>query len=136
MQRRGFTLTETLITGALFGVLLIIATMVLSMERARTRDAQRIGDMTRIASGFALLYAQKASYADAAAGCSKVGVAASSCTLGEVLPGLEAVKDPGRFSYTVSKVPDRDDFGIRFRLERRYGSLSAGPHTLTKNGIQ
>lgn len=136
MQRRGFTLTETLITGALFGILLVVATMLLSMERARTRDAQRLGDMTRIASGFALLYAQKASYVDAANGCSKVGDNAATCTLNQVVPGLSDIKDPGRFSYTVSKVPDREDFGIRFRLERRYGSFAAGVHTLTKNGIQ
>lgn len=136
MHRPGFTLTETLITGALFGVVLVVTTMIVANERAHTRDAQRLSDMTRVASGFALLYAQKASYADAAAGCANVGDAASKCALTNILPGLDAVKDPGRFSYTVSKVPDRDNFGIRFRLERRYGNFAAGLHTLTKNGIQ
>lgn len=136
MHKRGFTLTETLIVGALFGIVIIVGTLLLSMERARTRDAQRLADMTRLASGFALLYAEKASYADAATGCAKIGVAANTCTLTDVLPGLDGLKDPGRFDYTVSKVPDRDNFGIRFRLERRYGTLAAGAHTLTKNGIQ
>ncbi len=136
MQRRGFSLTETLITGALFGILVIVSTMLLSMERARTRDAQRLTDMTRIASGFALLYAQNASYADAAVGCPTVNTAAAKCTLTDVLPGLTDLKDPGRFSYIVSSVPDRENFGIGFHLERRYGTLAAGAHTLTKNGIQ
>ncbi len=136
MKTKGFTLTETLITGALVGVLIIVGTLLLSMERARTRDAQRLTDMTRLASGFALLYSQKASYADAATGCAAVGVSAAACTLTDTLAGLDGLKDPGRFTYTVSKVPDRDDFGVRFQLERRYGALGAGRHTLTKNGIQ
>lgn len=136
MQRRGFSLTEILITGALFGLVLVITTLLLSMERARTRDAERLTDMTRLSSGFALLYAQKASYADAAAGCPTVGANANTCALTDVLPGLDTLKDPGRFSYTVSQVPDRDDFGIRFRLERNHGQLTAGSHTLSKNGIR
>ncbi len=136
MNRRGFSLTEILVTGALFGLLIVITTLLLSMERARTRDAERLTDMTRLSSGFALLYAEKASYADAAVGCPKVGGNASACTLTDVLPGLDGLKDPGRFGYTVSQVPDRDNFGIRFRLERRHGDLAAGAHTLTKNGIR
>lgn len=136
MKRPGFSLTEILITGALFGLVIVISTLLLSMERARTRDVQRLADMTRLSSGFALLFAQKASFADAAAGCPKVGSNASACTLADVLPGLNELKDPGRFSYTVSQVPDREDFGIQFRLERGYGRLTAGPHTLAKNGIR
>lgn len=136
MKRPGFSLTETLITGALVGVLVIVGTLLLSSERARTRDVQRLADMTRLSSGFALLFATKASYSDAAVGCPKVGSNAAACTLTEVLPGLEKVADPGRFQYTVTKVPDRDNFGIQFQLERRYGSLGAGAHTLTKQGIR
>lgn len=135
-SRLGFTLTETLIVGALFGLLAIISTFLLSAERARTRDAKRIADMTRLASGFAALYTKNASYADAAAGCPKVGLSAARCRLTDVVSGLDAIRDPGRFSYTVSRVPDQEDFGIRFRLERRYGTLAAGVHTLSKNGIR
>src|SRR5689334_11171010 len=116
MQRRGFSLTEILITGALFGLLVVITTLLLSMERACTRDAERITDITRVSSGFALLYAEKASDADAAADCTTVGSNASTCSLTDVLPGLDAIKDPGRFNYTVAQVPDHDNFSIRFRL--------------------
>lgn len=135
-QKDGFSLAETLIIGSLVGGLLLVGTLLLNNERARTRDAKRIADMTRLASGFTLLYAEKASYLDAAVGCSKVRQLASTCALTEVLPGLNTVADPGRFSYTVSRVPDREDFGIAFTLERSYGALKAGRHTLSKNGIQ
>lgn len=132
----GFTLTETLIVGALFAAFILAGTFLLSIERTRTRDARRIADMTRLASGFALLYAEKASYANAAAGCPTKGADAATCTLRSVVQGLGALKDPGRYHYTVSRVPDQDDFGISFRLERQYGSLLPGPHALTKVGIQ
>ncbi|MBI3572886.1 MAG: hypothetical protein HY092_01660 [Candidatus Kerfeldbacteria bacterium] len=131
-----FTLTETLIIGALFGIFIVVGTFILSTERARSRDAERVADMTRLAGGFALLYAEKASFADAATGCSQVGVNAATCTLRDIVQGLDAIKDPGRYSYKVTRIPDRDDFGISFHLERRYGSLLAGMHTLSKAGIQ
>lgn len=136
MKRKAFTLTETLIIGALFGAVIIAGTLLLSVERARTRDAKRITDMVRLAAGFSLLYSQKASYADAASGCSTVGANPAACSLGDVVSGLGQLHDPGRFAYTVSRVPDRDDFGVAFRLERSYGSLAAGPHVLSKTGIR
>ncbi len=136
MKRSGFTLTETLIIGALFGLFTLAGTLLLSSERARTRDLQRLSDMTRISSGFALLYAQKADYSDAAAGCPTIGSPAASCTLADVLSGVAIIKDPGKFSYRVTQVPDRSNFGISFHLERSYGTLKAGQHTLSKVGIQ
>lgn len=136
MSRRAFTLTETLIIGALFGIFVLGGTLVLGAERARTRDARRIADMTRLAAGFALLYSQKASYTDAAAGCAAVNTDASTCTLQDVVGPLNAIRDPGKFSYTVVRVPDREDYAIRFQLERAYGTLKAGAHLLTKSGIR
>ena len=136
MQRSGFTLTETLIVGALLGLFLLAGTLILSSERARTRDAKRMADITRIASGFAILYAEKASYASAATGCSKVGADAATCTVVPPITTLDAVKDPGQFAYLVSRVPDKDDFGVTFHLEKSYGSLTAGLHTLSRSGIR
>jgi putative endonuclease len=132
----GFTLTETLLIGALFGVLILAGTMVLGAERGRTRDMKLIVDMTRLSAGFALLYSQKATYADAAAGCPAVGALATACTLTDVLSSLNGITDPGRYTYSVVRVPDRDDFGIKFRLERTYGTLKAGEHILSKTGIR
>lgn len=135
MKRNGFTLTETLIIGTIVGLILIVGSVVLSSERARTRDAKRIADITRLASGFALLFAEKASYAPAAAGCPKVGDPATNCTFSASLT-TEAVNDPGSFKYIVSRVPDKDNFGVTFHLEKKYGSLEAGTHTLSKIGVQ
>ena len=136
ITRRAFTLTETLILGALISVLVLVGVLLLSNERARTRDAKRIADMTRLAGGFALLYAQQASYIDAAAGCPKVGDLASRCTLTTVMKGLDQIADPGRWQYTVVQVPNKDTFSISFRLEKSYGNLKSGLHTLTPAGIR
>lgn len=135
MKHKGFTLTETLIIGALFGVFVLAGTLLLGAERARTRDMKRVADMTRLSAGFALLYSQKASYVDAAAGCPKVGSDAAACALTDVLSGLNGLKDPGKYRYTVVRVPDIDDFGISLHLERSYSALKAGTHVLTKTGI-
>ncbi|MBI2984291.1 MAG: hypothetical protein HYY50_01570 [Candidatus Kerfeldbacteria bacterium] len=134
MIRKGFSFAETLIVGSLFALAVLLGTLLLSGERARTRDAKRIADMTRVAGAMAVLYAQQASYASAAQGCAKIGDAASACTFAAA-PGWGELQDPGRFSYTVVRVPDGDDFGVRFRLERNYGPLRAGPHVVTKTGI-
>ena len=131
----GFTLTETLIVGAIFGLFVLAGTLILGSERARTRDAIRIADMTRLSAGFALLYGQKATYADAAVGCPTVGSNAALCTLTDVEVGVSTIKDPGTFSYTMLRVPDVDDYAVKFRLERSYGTLKAGEHSLTKSGI-
>ncbi len=136
MSRRGFTLTETLITGALFGIVILVSTLLLSNERARTRDARRVADMTRAASGFALLFASEASYAPAAVGCPTVGSQLNTCTLTSVLGPLATLHDPGKFSYTISMVPTRENFGVSFHLEHRYENWAAGVHVLTKAGIQ
>ncbi|MBI5466702.1 MAG: hypothetical protein HY975_00595 [Candidatus Kerfeldbacteria bacterium] len=135
-KRTGFTLTETLIVGALFGTVIIAGTLLLSVERARTRDAKRVADMVRLAAGFSLLYSQKASYADAATGCPAVNANPNTCTLGDVVSGLGQIHDPGRFAYIVTQVPNKDDFGITFQLERNYGALFAGKHVLSKSGIR
>lgn len=135
-QKPGFTLTEFLVIGAVIALLAVGGTLVLGVERARNRDAKRIADMTNFAAGFAVLYAQKGSYADAAVGCTKVNDPARRCSL-PVLTGLEdELNDPSRFAYRVSRVPDAENFGISFRLERAYGTLTAGTHTLSKGGIR
>lgn len=135
-NRPAFTFPETLVVGALFALFVLAGTLALSIERARTRDAVRIADMTRVAAAFAILHAQQASYASAAEGCSAVGDLVSACTLDTGVVGLGSLKDPSKYTYTVTRVPDRDDFAVSFHLERRYGSLAAGTHSLTKAGIQ
>lgn len=135
MERKAFSLTETLVIGALFGLFVLGGTMVLGAERSRTRDARRIADMTRLAAGFSMLYSQRASYVDAASGCPSLTSDPAKCSLQNVLNDTTELRDPGRFPYVVVRVPDRDDFGIKFHLERSYGTFKAGNHVLTKSGI-
>ena len=136
MKRRGFSLTETLIIGAITVLLAVAGTGVVAMQRAELRDAKRITDMTRFAGAFAVLYAQHGGYEEAATGCAKIGVQPSTCTLPGILSTNELMKDPGSFSYQVSRVPDHQDFAITFQLERSYGTFTAGKHTLTKQGVR
>lgn len=134
MKRRGFTLTETLIISALFGLVLVIGSLLIANERAHTRDMKRLADMNLLAGGFAVMYTDKASYADAAVGCSKVGDQADKCSL-PTMTKLEPVQDPGSYKYLVTRVPDKDSFGVSFRLERSYNNLTAGTHILSPSGI-
>jgi hypothetical protein len=134
--RPGFTFAETLITSAFFALLILVGTLLLSVERMRTRDAIRIGHMTRVAGSFAQLYAEEASYISAATGCSKIGQRVDTCTFPGNVASVAEVADPGKFSYRVTRVPDGENFAVEFFLERGYGSYAAGKHLLTKRGIQ
>jgi hypothetical protein len=109
---------------------------LLGNERAKTRDAQRLADMTRVQAAMQLLYFEKMSYIEAADGCKQAGDAVAACGLGRYLPGFGTLRDPGKFAYTVGEVPDIDSYRFDFTLERGYGNLSAGKHSLTKSGIQ
>ncbi len=136
INQRGIGLVSTLFLFTLLAAFLAAVGLVLSQERARVRDAHRITDMVRVQYAFATLYQQKASYADAAAGCSTVGSLVSSCALAAYFPSIASLKDPGSFKYTVSAVPTETDFGVTFTLERGYETLSKGKHVVTKDGIR
>lgn len=135
-NKQGLSLIELIIIIGILGLLVVIGVVLLGNERARARDSQRIADMTRAQAAFQLLYFEKGSYQEAAQGCGQVGVSVNDCGLSRYLSGLGTLKDPSRFSYTISQVPDEDNYGVQFTLERQYGTLTSGKHTLTKVGIQ
>ncbi len=135
-NQSGLTLIELLIIIGLIGALITLGLFVLSNERARVRDSQRIADMARVQAAFQLIYFEKASYKEAAAGCSSLGDDVNQCGLGNYLNGLGRLRDPGRYRYQISRVPDDSDYGVVFTLERTYGGLKAGQHVLSKNGIK
>jgi len=136
MDNRGLSLKELIIFTALLLLIIVLGILLLNTERARVRDAKRIADITQLRYGFEVLFNEKNSYAEAAEGCSKEGSLASSCNLSKYLPNIKQIKDPGKYSYVVSVVPNNDNFGISFVLERNYGRLVAGRHTLTPAGIK
>jgi len=113
------------------------AFLMLNNEKAKTRDAKRLSDISRLQAAFQLLYNETASYQQASqGGCDQVGVLVSTCNLANYIPTIAQVKDPGRYSYRVTRVPSQEGFEITFNLEKSYGSLVAGKHTLSQSGIK
>ncbi|USN53723.1 MAG: hypothetical protein H6760_00955 [Candidatus Nomurabacteria bacterium] len=135
-KQKGLGLIELIIIIGLFGLLIVLGVIMLGNERARTRDSQRLADMTRVQAAFQLLYYTQASYAEAADGCDEVGTAVAACGLDRYLNGIGTLQDPGSFSYRIAKVPDEHGYAVEFTLERGYGTLAPGSHFLTEQGIQ
>lgn len=124
----------------LFG--LIIATIIglWIVERGRlqamVRDSARLRDMHTLQAGFETLFRESFSYSQAAeSGCSQVRDAVSKCRLESVLPNIASIRDPGGSAYIVTQAPNEQNYEITFTLERAYGDLPAGRHTLDSNGL-
>jgi len=135
-NQNGLGLVSSLLLFSLLAAFLAAVGLVLSQERARVRDSQRMADMVRVQYAFETLYREKASYAEAATSCNQPGTLVSACSLGTYLPEISTLADPGKHAYRVEQVPDDNDFVISFTLERGYGSLVKGKHYVTKAGIQ
>lgn len=138
LQRSGFTLTQLLITVLVAGAVIGGFFYLLNFERAKTRDAKRVADMTRVQSAFEYLYLTSASYRSAAenGGCSTVGAAVSTCIFPTPYADLSNVKDPAGLGYAVSKVPNDEGWEVTFQLERSYGDLTSGVHTVSPEGLK
>ncbi|MFH0804815.1 MAG: hypothetical protein V1916_01310 [Patescibacteria group bacterium] len=133
----GFGLVGTLITIAVTAFVIGGGFLMLNSERAKTRDSKRLADMARVQAAFEFLFNDTASYALAAQnGCSQAGSPVSSCNLKQYFPTLGQLQDPGKLAYTVSKAPSEEGYEVTFTLEYAYGSLAAGRHTLSPDGIQ
>jgi len=136
-NNQGISLLKLLIFVAIFGLFIGGGFVLLNNERAKTRDAQRLADMARVQAAFEFLFNDNASYSPAAInGCDSTGQLVSQCNLAQYLPQIAQIKDPGRFTYTISQVPSDQGFGITFSLEKGYQSIKAGQHILTHSGIK
>jgi hypothetical protein len=60
----------------------------------------------------------------------------SQCNLSKYIPTIAELRDPGRYTYTVSQAPTDQSYTISFYLEKQSGSLKAGKHTLGPAGIE
>ena len=118
-------------------VVLFFGIRLISTERAKARDAQRVADMSRLQVAFLLLYNQSSSYAAAAEnGCDTVGKAVRTCNLKSQFASIVTFKDPQGKDYVVTKVPDATTYEIRFTLEQGTTDLAKGNHTLSPSGIR
>jgi len=133
----GISLLQVIIIVIIASAIIGGAFLLLNGEKAKTRDAKRLSDITRIQAAFELLYNQSASYAPSSqSGCNQAGMLVSQCNLKQFIPTISQIKDPGSNTYKVTGVPGDQGFAISFTLEKAYGNLAAGKHTLTQNGIQ
>ncbi|MFH0828940.1 MAG: hypothetical protein V1907_02055 [Candidatus Kerfeldbacteria bacterium] len=135
-DQRGLGLVSTLLVLSLLAAFLAAVALVLSQERARVRDAHRVTDMVRVQFAFETLFREKASYKDAAAGCPTAGSLVSACSLSTYLPSIAQLKDPGKYTYRVTTVPDDSNYGVTFTLERGYDTLVKGKHIVSRDGIE
>ncbi|MFC1687581.1 hypothetical protein ACFL0L_03305 [Patescibacteria group bacterium] len=133
---KGFTIIQLIIWAVVVSVVVGGFFYLLNSERSKTRDAKRMSDMTRVQAAFELLYSTTASYSAAAEGCYEEETLVSTCALSTQLPDISIIRDPGNFLYTVTKVPDDEGYEVTFELERSYGNLQAGVHTVTQSGIR
>lgn len=118
MNNKGLNLKELIIFTALLLLIIVLGILLLRSERARVRDAKRVADMTRLRYGFEILFNEENSYAPAAEGCEQENSLASKCNLSQYLPNISSIKDPGKYSYQVKSVPDKENYVISFSLEK------------------
>lgn len=126
----------TIITGV---VLFVVAGFVyaFSYQRSLKRDAARLDVIRQAEAAFQKIYYSTGSYQAAAKdGCSTVGAALSTCNFLSVSVDVSVLRDPGKSSMRMTRVPDQSGYEATFVLERRHGSLAKGPHTLTPQGIR
>lgn len=132
----GVSLVTLILLVGVIGLVSAVNGVLLLGQQAQTRDAIRLADMARLEAAFALLSYKTSSYAQAAQGCPNAGDPVSQCTLGNYLPTITSLDDPGKGAYRITEVPTDTRFGVSFTLERGFGSLAKGTHTLTPDGIR
>ena len=125
----------------LFIVVIVLWNTASTREAMIQRDVQRIYDMREVQRALEALHDDYYSYIDAtgteeATGCNIEGQLVSECNLSKYLPTIRQIIDPSSFGYIVTQVPQESSYEITFTLERNYGDLASGAHTLSPLGIQ
>ncbi|MDP3964764.1 MAG: hypothetical protein Q8Q20_03885 [bacterium] len=129
-------------TRIIAGVAIILAVSLwwwwaIGQEQAQTRDIQRTHDALIIQTAFEQLFQHDRSYLGAAeGGCEEIGVSVRRCRLRDYFRDINQLADPGKYDYIMSVVPTKTEYEVTFQLERGYGDLKAGQHTISPEGIQ
>ena len=143
--RKGFTLIELLVVIAIIGLLSTLAIVALNSARQKSRDAKRVSDIKQVQTALELYYSDNNAYAATAAGdlgedptsralCTSGWKAA--CVAGDVTYMGQVPSDPDTTLSHYTYALNGTDYTIAFELEGQTGSLGAGAHTATANGIQ
>lgn len=150
---RGFTLIELLVVIAIIGLLASVILVSVYNARAKSRDAKRVGDMTRMVTGFELFSSTYRGYPPATTG----GVpdymvpnyiaslpsapqppdgscAATNPTTGQ--PGNTYYYIPTGTTSVVNGVTVYSDYNYYFCVGSKTGDVAAGVRYLTPKGIK
>lgn len=159
-KRSGFTLIELLTVIAIIGVLSTVGTVSYEGARASSRDTKRVSDAKTIQTGLEMFYEFQDYYpADSQPGPEGTilgqpnTIALTSRGIGEFsafgdeqvyIQRLPKNPEPGGSPYVYRSL-NRDgsdcnfspcyDYAILFSLEKPQGSLLAGSHALTPQGV-
>ncbi|TAL20383.1 prepilin-type N-terminal cleavage/methylation domain-containing protein [Patescibacteria group bacterium] len=147
-KTKGFTLIELLVVIAIIGLLSTLAIIALNSARVKSRDAKRVSDIKQIQTALELYYADSSEYPIEALAvnlgntgqlklCDKAssGGWADACTTTTYMG--QVPKDPtAAQNYAYTAASPGSTYSITFTLEGVVGSLAAGAHTATPNGIQ
>lgn len=134
-RQSGMSTIELLILAAVMFALVAVFQVLQSRSDKDRRDLQRLTLMREAQTMFSKIYLASGSYKPAASGCKAKGDLLSDC----VFPGEgagERFRDPGKLAFTVETVPSDETYTIAFTLERAHGTLAAGRHVLTPEGIK
>jgi prepilin-type N-terminal cleavage/methylation domain-containing protein len=156
-NEKGFTLVELLVVIAIIGILSAVAIVSLGNVRAKGRDARRVSDIDAIKSAMDQILSEKGGWGALGANVAVTAYcgnslpkAVSACVganLILLLPSLANINDPSgqtglctgaagtQCNYAFTALADQT-YAVKFYLENAAGVLTAGPHTLTQEGIQ
>jgi len=144
LNKKGFTLIELLVVIAIIGLLSTLAVVALNTARMKSRDAKRVSDIKQVQTALELYYADTTAYPAAPTSNLGNGDALALCTGGfkaacgatDTVYMGQVPRDPGTTVYAYTQTGSGTGYSIAFTLEGTVGSLAAGAHTGTANGIQ
>lgn len=150
---KGFTLIELLVVIAIIGLLASVILVAVYNARAKSRDAKRVGDMTRMVTAFELYSATFRGYPVASPAGSPSGMspnyiaslptapnpADGDCTVTNPLTGQPAntyYYIPSGTMTTINGVNVYPDYEYYFCLGNKTGDMLPGVRYLTPKGIK
>ncbi len=149
MKKKGFTLIELLVVIAIIGILATIASVSMGNARKKARDSKRLADVNQMKTALELYYNENEKYTGACKASGETTNSKTTTCTNDTFINWSNVIDPSAKNsgdlcdgsntkvcdYGI-KIPDDDSFEIYFYLETAAGGVSAGPHKMTKGGIE